>query len=88
VHETPFFLVCFGAHDGAAVSRYDSIMDPLLASDQELARQVAPAEKLAQALEMMTAGIRLKRAALRRQFPQASATEIADKLATWLVQDD
>jgi len=63
-------------------------MDPLLASDRELARQVTPAEKLAQALEMMTAGIRLKRAALRRQFPMASDTEIADMLTAWLVQDD
>ena len=63
-------------------------MDPLLASDRELARQATAAEKLAQALEMMTAGIRLKRAALRRQFAEASEAEIADMLTAWLVQND
>jgi hypothetical protein len=63
-------------------------MDPLLASDRELARQALPAEKLAQALEMMTAGIRLKRSALRHRFPVASEAEIANMLAAWLVQDD
>jgi len=52
-------------------------MDPLLTSDRELAGQVSPAEKLAQALEMMTAGIRLKRASLRHRFPAASDAEIA-----------
>jgi hypothetical protein len=63
-------------------------MDPLLASDRELARQASPAEKLAQALEMMTAGIRLKRSVLRHRFPAASEAEIANMLAAWLVQDD
>jgi len=63
-------------------------MDPLLASDRELAQQVTPAEKLAQALEMMTAGIRLKRTSLRRQFALASDTEIEDMLTAWLMQDD
>jgi hypothetical protein len=62
-------------------------MDPLLASDLELAQKATPAEKLAQALEMMRAGIRLKRDALRHQLPSASAAEIADMLSAWLVQD-
>jgi hypothetical protein len=62
-------------------------MDPFLASDRELARRVSPAEKLAQALEMMTVGIRLKRSALYRQFPTASDTEVATMLAAWLMQD-
>jgi Rv0078B-related antitoxin len=62
-------------------------MDPLLASDLELARQISPAEKLAQALEMMTAGIRLKRVSLRHRFPAASNAEIEKMMADWLLQD-
>jgi hypothetical protein len=62
-------------------------MDPLLASDRELAERTSPAEKLAQALEMMKAGIRLKRSALRHQFPASSETEIEDMLMAWLAKD-
>ena len=59
----------------------------MLASDLELAAQVSPAEKLAQALEMMTAGIRLKRCSLRHHFPGASEAEIENMLMAWLAQD-
>jgi hypothetical protein len=62
-------------------------MDPMLASDRELADQASPAEKLAQALEMMRAGIRLKRSALPHQFPATSETEIENMLMAWLAQD-
>jgi hypothetical protein len=62
-------------------------MDAMLAGDRELAAQVSPAEKLAQALEMMRAGIRLKRASLRHRFPAASETEIENMLMAWLAQD-
>jgi len=36
----------------------------------------------------MRAGIRLKRSALRRQFPEANETEVDDRLAKWLSGDD
>ncbi len=62
-------------------------MDPMLATDRELADRASPAEKLAQALEMMRAGIRLKRSALRHQFPTASEREIENMLMAWLEQD-
>jgi hypothetical protein len=48
---------------------------------------VTPAEKLAQAPEMMRAGIRLERDTLRRRFPNASDAEVANMLTEWLVQD-
>jgi hypothetical protein len=62
-------------------------MDALLAHDRELARQADPAEKLRQALDVMRAGIRLKRSTLRRQFPDANETEVDRCLAEWLGGD-
>lgn len=62
-------------------------MDALLAHDREHASQLAPAEKLRQALDMMRAGIRLKRSSLRRQFPDADDAEIDSRLAEWLSAD-
>lgn len=62
-------------------------MDALLANDREVAVQTSPSEKLAQALEMMRTGIRLKRSALRQQFPAASELEIDGMLKAWLAQD-
>ena len=62
-------------------------MDALLAHDREHARQLDPAEKLKQALDVMRAGIRLKRSTLRRQFPDAADTEVDHRLAEWLCGD-
>jgi Rv0078B-related antitoxin len=62
-------------------------MDALLAHDREHARRVDPAEKLQQALDVMRAGIRLKRSTLRRQFPDADETEVDQRLAEWLSGD-
>ena len=63
-------------------------MDAFLAHDREHARQLEPAEKLQQALDVMRAGIRLKRSTLRRQFPEADETEVDRRLAKWLSGDD
>ncbi len=63
-------------------------MDALEANDRELARRLSPGEKLAQALEMMSTGIRLKRGNLRRQFPDASESVIDRLLMAWLTHDD
>jgi Rv0078B-related antitoxin len=62
-------------------------MDRLLRDDLELSRKTEPAEKLAQALEMMAAGIRLKRSALRDAQPGATESEIDAELERWLIAD-
>lgn len=62
-------------------------LDPLTQSDIELARRLSPAEKLAQALELMSVGIRLKRAALQAKAPNASESEIDAWLEQWLQSD-
>jgi hypothetical protein len=60
------------------------VLDALDAHDREQARLLTPAEKLEQALEVMRTGIRLKRVALCRQYPEAGAEEIDRRLAEWL----
>ena len=59
-------------------------MDALEAEDLESARDLRPAQKLAQALEMMSAGIRMKRSALRQRYPAAQEMEIDRLLTAWL----
>jgi len=49
---------------------------------------MSPAEKLAQALELMQVGIRLERAALQAKFLDASSDEIEARLEQWLLSDD
>lgn len=44
----------------------------------------ATAERLRQALDMMDAGISMKRAQLRRQYPDASEEENERRLRDWL----
>jgi hypothetical protein len=62
-------------------------VDALEANDRELSRALAPEEKLAQALEMMSVGFALKRASLRQRFPKSSEHEIDQLLAAWLTSD-
>jgi hypothetical protein len=62
-------------------------MDALDAHDRVDARRLGPAEKLLQALEVMRAGIRLKRSTLRRQFPEADEADVDLRLAEWLRSD-
>ena len=63
-------------------------MDALLRHDIELNRETEPSEKLAQALDMMATGIRLKRAALRAARPNVPDSEIDAELERWLAADD
>jgi hypothetical protein len=58
--------------------------------DHELASVPPPssAEKLLQALELMDVGLRLKRAALTRQHPHATAAELEQLFREWLLDDD
>ena len=61
-------------------------MDRLRADDIERARATPPAEKLAQALELMRMGIAMKRARLRTSDPQAPDTVIEERLLAWLAE--
>jgi len=62
-------------------------VDALEVNDRELSRALAPEEKLAQALEMMSVGFDLKRTSLRERFPNSSEHEIEKLLAAWLTSD-
>lgn len=70
------------------VQVYARLVDPLREHDIRLARETAPATKLAQALELMQMGLRLKRATLRRLHPDVSEQEIERLFAEWLERDD
>lgn len=63
-------------------------MDALRKSDIELARAESPANKLRQALQLMEAGFRLKRVALRAQHPHSTEDELRVMFERWLVADD
>ena len=63
-------------------------MDPLLQDDIETSRATSPEKKLAQAIELMETGIRLKRAVLRQSLPEASEAEIDEALERWLTSDE
>jgi hypothetical protein len=63
-------------------------MDALEVSDRELDGTLSASQKLAMALEMMSAGIRLKRANYRRTNPRADDAEIEALLTRWLTADD
>ena len=66
---------------------YHCIVDALLDSDRQIAQALTPAEKLAQALDLMSMGIALKRANLRREHPDADESEIERLWSAWLIQD-
>ena len=63
------------------------LSDPLRENDVEVSRAQAPAQKLAQALDMMEAGLRLKRAALAHSHQQASAQQLDELMKRWLCSD-
>lgn len=63
-------------------------MDTLEQSDIEFARNTSAEVKLAQALQMMAEGLRLKREQLRRDNPSADAAELEKLYFAWLFADD
>jgi len=63
-------------------------VDALEANDRKVALELSAAQKLEQAIEMMSTGIRLKRSNLVRQFPNAGEAEIERLLTAWLTLDD
>jgi len=65
-----------------------SDVDPLESHDIRAAREAEPSEKLAQALELMAFGFRLKLDALRSQRPEASEAEIKVEFERWLSAGD
>lgn len=58
--------------------------DALTENDVEVSRVYPPAKKLAQALDMMETGIRLKRAALAHTLKQATEQQLDEALSRWL----
>jgi Rv0078B-related antitoxin len=62
-------------------------MDPLVAHDIQVDRETPPAQKLAQALELMETGFGLKRAGLRAANPEATEAEIEQAFVRWLLDD-
>jgi hypothetical protein len=63
-------------------------VDALAEHDLQVAREASPSEKLEQALELMEAGLRLKRDVLRNMQPDASDAEIEAELERWLIAGD
>jgi hypothetical protein len=59
-------------------------MDDLRVDDVNRSLSMTPAQKLAQALELMAVGLRLKRAAIRAARPGASEAEIDREFELWL----
>jgi hypothetical protein len=62
-------------------------MDPLIEDDIATSGRTSPAEKLAQAIDVMETGFRLKRAALRAATPEATEPEIDAAFERWLLDD-
>ncbi len=60
-------------------------MDSLRRDDIERARRTPPGEKALQALELMRAGIALRRAGIRARKPEATEDEVDRALMTWLI---
>lgn len=63
-------------------------MDPLAQDDLTSAQKASPEEKLRLALELMAAGFRLERAALRQRHPGASEEDITRLFEDWLTAND
>lgn len=83
--ETPRGLSASGRTPSGPLS--SSSVDGLLKSSVELAASKSPGDKLAEALELMDWGIRLKRARLREDHPEAPEDEIHRLLTAWRCRD-
>lgn len=68
--------------------RYHVFVDALERDDRERSLATPPEVKLAQALEMMAAGMRIARAKLEREHPGATAAELDELFRAWLAHDD
>jgi hypothetical protein len=77
-----------GFAGGRSTVWYPSGVDALLKSSIALEAQRTPGQRLAEALEMMDWGIRMKRQRLIADHPTAMAGEIDAMLSAWLSGDD
>lgn len=68
--------------------RYDCRMDALAKDDIERSRATRPEVKLAQALDMMEAGLRLQRSRLAHEHRGASVEELERLFEQWLARDE
>jgi len=68
------------------MSCYPLAVDDLRRDDIASARKASPAEKLAQALELMAYGLEIKRQNLRRAMPSASDGELQKAFEDWLFE--
>jgi hypothetical protein len=59
-------------------------VDDLKRDDIVSAQNTSPADKLAQALELMAYGLEIKRQNLQRARPDASATDVESAFDVWL----
>ena len=67
---------------------YSHYMERMRAAEIAQAREMRPAEKFRQALEMMAWGIAIQRANFRRRHPEESDAEIDARLQRWLRRVD
>jgi hypothetical protein len=65
-----------------------SAMDALERSDIELDSRTSASTKLAQALEMMAEGLKLKRAMLEQQHPELDERALDGLFQNWLCSED
>lgn len=74
--------------DRCVADRYHRHVDALEQNDVERSGATPPEVKLAQALDMMAAGMRLQRAKLEREHPDASPQELERMFVEWLRRED
>ena len=63
-------------------------VDALRHDDLRAAREIVPAEKLRQAIDVMQAGLKVQREKLRRQLPNATSEELERAFEAWLFERD
>jgi hypothetical protein len=63
-------------------------VDPLRRDDIERARRASPEERAKWTLDLIEAGIRTKRAALKARYPDASDERLEALLLAWIRRDD
>jgi hypothetical protein len=78
----------FGRLAPQLTEAYPFAMDLLRRDDIERAMRASPAEKLVQAVELMTLGIELRRAGIRARKPEATDAEVEQELRRWLERRD
>lgn len=63
-------------------------MDALNRSDLELDAKTTQGQKLVEALELMSVGMRLERQRLRQKHPEATDQQLEELFLAWLLEHD